>query len=204
MAYKKWYMFDIQLRDDEKSPFMIQSKVAELAEKYGIPYPQIFGEFKNPKVEDLQKFVGLTNLGKDGEGIVIKNVNFVNKFGDVQYAKIVTQKFKELNGVVFGGNNKHSDSYWEMYIVNKYMTLPRVQKIMNKLQQTIDERLYMKHIPMIINASYHDMLTEEIWDISKKAKKIDFDVLKRISFAKAKQIYVDIINNSLSVAYNQK
>lgn len=199
-AYKKWYMFDIM---DDNDKFLTTDEVDMIAKKYGIPHPKLFGIFENPTVEQLQKFVGVSELGKDGEGIVIKNFDFVNKFGDLQYAKIVTQKFKELNGVTFGGNNKHSDTYNEMYVVNKYMTLPRVQKIMNKIQPTIDERLDMKHIPRIMESAYHDMLTEEVWDIQKKSRKIDFGALQRLCYAKAKQIFIDIINDSVSVADRQ-
>ena len=113
---------------------------------------------------------------------------------------MVSEKFKEENAVTFGGNNKHSETYWEVYITNKYVTLGRVQKVMNKIQPEIDEKLDMKHIPRICGTVYHDVLTEEIWDIAKKAKRINFDALKRIIYKKAKQVYVDILNGSVSVA----
>lgn len=195
-AYRKFYLFDILVNDS----WVSTEQVNAIAEMYGIPRPKYFGEFTKPTVEQLTAFVGQSELGKDGEGIVIKNRVFIDKFGNNQSAKIVTENFKELNGVTFGGNNKHSDTYMEIYIMNKYMTLPRVQKIMNKLQPTVDKRLDMEHLPMIMNASYHDMLTEEIWDIQKKADAISFHALKRVCSAKAKQIFVDIINDSISVA----
>ncbi|HRF70617.1 MAG TPA: RNA ligase family protein [Candidatus Pelethenecus sp.] len=198
LAYRKWYMFDIF--DKNKNRWLNTEEVNHITDTYGIFRPKYFGVFVNPTIEELKEMVGVSDLGKDGEGIVIKNRAFINKFGDNECAKIVTEKFKELNGVVFGGNNKHSDTYWEMWVVNKFMTLSRVQKIINKLQPTIDRRLDMQHLPMIMGACYHDMLTEEIWDIQKKAKKIDFTALQRISYAKAKQIFIDIINDSISVA----
>ena len=58
----------------------------------------------------------------------------------------------------------------------------------------------MKHIPRIIGTVYHDLITEEAWEIANKAKKIDYDTLKRICQKKAKQVYIDILNDSLSVA----
>ena len=51
---------------------------------------------------------------------------------------------------------------------------------MNKVQPEINEKLDMKHIPRIIGTVYHDLITEEAWDIANKAKKIDYDTLKRI------------------------
>jgi RNA ligase-like protein len=195
-AYRKFYLFDI-LVDGE---FMETDMVNYYANMYDIPHPQFFGNFENISVERLKEFVGQTTLGKDGEGIVIKNRKFVDKFGNNHCAKIVTENFKELNGVTFGGNNKHSDVYMEMYIVNKYMTLPRIEKIMHKMQPMVDKRLDMEHLPMIMGAAYHDMLTEEIWEIAKKADVVSFKALRRVCYAKAKQIFVDIINDQVSVA----
>lgn len=180
--------------------YLPQKQVAEIAMLYGMEYPQVFGEFSNPELDAIRTFVGQTNLGDKGEGVVLKNLEHRDKWGNHCHAKIVTEAFKEDNGITFGGNNKHSDTYWEMYITNKYMTLPRIQKIMNKVQPEIDERLDMKHIPRITSQAYHDMLTEEIWEISKKVGTIDFKVLKRVAVKKAVQIYKDILNDSISVA----
>lgn len=196
-SYRKWYMFDIITAD---GVFLPHDMVRDLGEKYGIETVPYHGTIENPTLEQLDAFVGKTILGDRGEGIVIKNLGFKNAFGDLVYAKIVTESFKEDNAVVFGGNNKHSDTYNEVYVVNKYMTLPRVQKIMNKLQPVIDEKLDMKHIPRICETAFHDMMTEEIYAIQKDVSGVDFKVLRRIAFKKSKQIFVDILNDSISVA----
>ena len=146
------------------------------------------------------EFVGQSNLGKDGEGVVIKNPTFINQFGDYSYAKVVTQRFKETNAITFGGNNKHSETYWEMFIVNKYATLARVKKIMNKIQPTIDKRLDFEHTSRVAGTCYHDMLTEEIWDIAKKAAVVNFRQLKRLASKKFIQIYHDVLREDVSVA----
>ena len=91
---------------------------------------------------------------------------------------------------------KFVDSY---NICNKYITLPRVQKIMQKLSSEIGD-LDKKDTPRVLQTVYHDMLSEEIWAISKKAKTVDFDTLKRVCNKKTRQIFHDILNNSLSIA----
>jgi hypothetical protein len=194
-AYKKFYLFDVLTEDGD---YWTMGEVETEAEKYGINYPEIFdyGKFTEEKI---QEFAGKTNLGTVGEGVVLKR-DFTNKFGDKAYAKVVTQKFKEDNAITFGGNNKHSETYWEMYVVQKYCTLSRVQKIMNKIQPEIDEKLDLKHIPRIIGTCYHDMITEEAWEIASKVGAIDFNALKRLANKKFVQIYKDIIGNNLSVA----
>lgn len=202
LAYRKFYLFDItEVKDGEEvEEFKTAEEVYAIAKQYGIPTPEHFGTFIDPTEEALKDFVGKTVLGEIGEGIVIKNHAFRDKFGNHNYAKIVTQKFKEDNAITFGGNNKHSDTYWEMYIVNKYVTLGRVQKVMHKLEPTLDERLDLKHIPRIAGTVYHDMLTEEIWEIAKKVQAVDFKKLQNLAQRKAIQIYKDILNGDVSVA----
>lgn len=207
-AYQKFYLFDILDRnrfEEDFEPeklagmFIDTDDVASIADFYGIPRPQIFGKGKITEKE-AEEFVGKTNLGTVGEGVVIKADNFVNKFGGHSYAKIVSQQFKEDNGITFGGNNKHSETYGEMYVVNKYATLARVEKVMNKLQPLIDERLDLEHIPRIANTCYHDMLTEEIWEIAKKVPALNLKDLKRLANKKFIQIYKDKINGDVSIA----
>ena len=185
-AYKKAYLFDIY--DGEK--YLPQDEVIEVGKKYGIETVPYHGILENPTLEQLNEFVGKTEFGDRGEGIVIKNLDFVNKFGDVVYAKIVTESFKEDNAVVFGGNNKHSDSYWEMWVVNKFMTLGRIEKIINKIQAVLPEGevIGLKHTPRVAGTAYHDLITEECWEIANKTSQINFTILKRVEMKKAIQI----------------
>lgn len=196
-VYGKIYLFDIY--DTTEKRFYSQASVQEVAGVLGLEYPHVFAEGVMTE-EQIKEFVGKSNIAPAGEGVVLKALDFVNKFGDLSYAKLVTQKFTEDNATVFGGNNKHSETYWEMYIVNKYCTLARVQKIMQKLQSELDRRLDMEHIPRIAQTCYHDMITEEIWEIQSKVPIVNFKELKRLSNKKFIQIYKDILTNSLSVA----
>lgn len=197
LAYRKFYMFDIH----DGSVFLNADDVQEIAAAYGIESVKHFGCFENPTEAQLMDFVGKSFIADKGEGIVIKRDDFINQFGERVCAKIVTENFKEDNAIVFGGNNKHSDTYWEVWIVNKYMTVPRIQKIMNKIQPEIDKKLDLEHCPRIANTAYHDLLTEEIWEIQAKAGKIDFGALKRIATKKAIQIYKEIITGDISIAH---
>lgn len=197
-AYRKIYLYDVY--DEKEESYWSQRGVKEAAQQMGLEYPEIFAEDVVMTTEDILPFVGKSFVAANGEGVVIKNVEFTNKFGDNVYAKVVHEKFKESNAIVFGGNNKHSEAYNEMYIVNKYCTLGRVQKIMQKLQNVTEKRLDMEHTSQIAGTCYHDMITEEIWGIIKRTTLIDFRRLQRLSYKKFIQIYHDILNNSLSVA----
>lgn len=189
-VYKHFYLFDIEYDGSWLSP----KNVSDYACNYDIKYPETFGVFDNPTIEQLTALVGKSILGVKGEGIVIKNPTFVNSFGDKVYGKLVADSFKEDAAIGFGGNDKHAAHYGEMYIANKYITLGRVTKVYDKLRPIINEPLDMKHIPRINESVYYDMLTEEIYDIQKKINIVNFNVLKRIVGKKTKQIYVAMIN----------
>jgi hypothetical protein len=200
-AYKQFYLFDITIvSDEEVEEFLPKAVVRQVGKMYGFNMPTYHGEFYNPEVDALMEFVGKSTIGPEGEGVVLKNHDFIDAFGNRTYAKIVTENFKENNAVTFGGNNKHAEAYSEMYVVNKYMTLGRVEKIMNKVQPEINEKLDLKHIPRISNSAYYDMLTEEIWEIQSKVQNLNLVTLKRIATKKAIQIYKDILLGSISVA----
>ena len=195
-AYRQFYLFDVQTPSGE---YWTTREVELVAESFGIRYPTIFAYGKLTE-EEIREHVGKTAIGDKGEGVVIKRAGFVNKFGNHCYAKIVTQAFNEDNALVFGGNNKHSETYWEMFVVNKYCTLPRVQKVMNKLQPIIEERLDFKHTTRIAGTCYHDMITEECWEIASKVPILDYRQLKKLASKKFIQIYHDLLNGTVSVA----
>lgn len=180
-AYKKFYLFDIYF----EGALINAELMYACANDCGIQTVPYVGTFNNPTVEELKALVGKSALGESGEGIVIKNMNFLNKFGDLCYAKMVCENFQESSKAAIVDNDKES------YIVSKYMTVGRVVKIMNKLQPEINERLDMQHIPRICNSAYHDMITEEIWEITKKVDVINFKVLAKLSFLKAKELYIN-------------
>lgn len=199
-AYKKMYLFDIYR--DEKDEYVEQWMVKAIAKELDLEYPQIFAEEQQLTEEQIKEFVGKSMIpdAANGEGVVIKRQGWKSKFGDHCYAKVVHEKFKESNAIVFGGNNKHSETYWEMYVVNKYCTLGRVKKIMQKLQPEIDHRLDMKEIPQVAGRCYHDLVTEEAWEIFNKVPALDLKKLKMLCTKKFVQIYKDVLTNSISIA----
>ena len=187
-CYRKFYLYDIWVGDR----MMLPDDVMFMAEEWDIQHVHKFAKLLNPTLEELNEYIGKSVLGEKGEGIVIKNPKFKNKFNRMEYAKIVTEEFKEANSIIFGGNNKTSDLYWEQYIMNKYITIPRVKKAIDSL----DHNATMEDTARIGNTAYHDMLTEEIWSIQKKVKSVDFKSLQRLCIKKAIMLYHDILNNN--------
>lgn len=199
-AYKKMYLYDIY--DDESGLYLPQEGVEQIAKNLDLEYPKIFAKDRMVTLEELTEWVGksLIEGATQGEGVVIKNATYKNKWGNHVYAKKVHEKFKESNAIVFGGNNKHSETYWEMYVVNKYATLGRLTKIMQKIQPEINHKLSYEDIPRVTSMAYYDLLTEEIWEIASKVVALDFKKLKSLVSKKFTQMFKDKIENTISIA----
>lgn len=197
-SYKQFYLYDIENTDGGRYAL---EEVYRIGEEYGIKTAFLFSTKENPTLEEIQSYAGKSVLGLKGEGVVIKNFEFINKFGDTQYGKYVTQEFKEDNAITFGGNNKHSETYWEMYFVNEFVTTPRLNKILSKFESMSEERLDMKHIPQIMGMMYHDIITEECWAIAKKVNKpFSFKAFENLVKRKVKQMYINHLTGDISVA----
>lgn len=200
LNYKNFYLFDIEIDDKVISI----EDMYNIAKNFDIKTAHLFEIKENPTLDDIKKYAGKSVLGAKGEGVVIKNLNFINKFGDMTFSKYVTQEFKEDNAVTFGGNNKSSETYNEMYYVNKFMTLSRVTKIFHKLE-SMEGRLDMKHIPRIMGMCYHDLITEEAWviaqEMGKSGKFFDFKSFKGLCDKKSKSIFIELLTGDVSVAH---
>jgi len=183
--------------------WLSKQEVAEIATTKNIARPKVFAELESPTLEQIQELAGKSDLGKEGEGVVIRNDAFINVWGDRALAKVVTQNFKENNAITFGGNDKYSDTYVEMKMVSEFMTMARIKKIMLKLQPIVDSTLSIKDTGRVIAMAYHDMFEEELWGFVKKNRKINFMSLQKLANKKSARIYSDLLNGHESVAYEK-
>jgi len=202
-SYGHFYLFDVENSDGDVAPI---DTVDEIAQSYSIRAPHYHGLFTNITMEEVKLLAQNSALGEKCEGVVIKPVDFVNQYGERTYAKYVNEDFKEDNGVTFGGNNKHSDTYIEMKYANKYVTLPRVQKIVKKVEATLEgpRGMEMKNIPQVMGVVFYDVMTEEGHNMAKELAKsnysFSFKSFKRICDKKTKSIYKEILTGDISVA----
>ena len=202
-SYGHFYLYDIVYSNSEHKTWVDTLDVAKYAEEFNIKFPFLFGYGKFTE-EEIRAFVGQSKIGERGEGVVIKTNLFENKFSDgAVYAKLVTESFIEDNSVVFGGNSKYSELYWEQYISNKYMTLSRVKKIVQKTETVLERPLTKADTARVSSTAYHDLITEEIWEIQKNVPEIKFKALKRICIKKAVFLFHDLLDGFNSVAYEE-
>lgn len=190
-AYNHFYLFDIEV-NWERIEF-------ESIEWYNIKTPHLFWVLENPTKSDLDKFIWKSMIWPVWEWIVIKNYNFINKFWNRNYAKMVSQQFKEDNWVIFWNNTKTDN---EMDITAKYCDWERIRKIMNKIEQNDWVTIEKKYIAQIIWMVWYDIITEEANNISKYWV-VDFNRLKWFITKKVRMLSLNHFEwGAISVAFN--
>jgi len=192
-AWRKFYVFDVM----NAGVYGHFEQYVDGLDQYGIDYLSPIAIVKNGTA-DL--FTGLleknTYLIKDGEGagegIVIKNYDFTNKYGRRVWAKLVTSAFKEKHFKEMGAPILKGADIIEIKIVDKYVTQELVDKVYAKI--SLDGGWSSKMIPRLLQTVFYDLVKEETWEFVKENKnpKIDFGTLQRFTFAKVKKLRSDI------------
>lgn len=196
-AWKRFYVFDITLEYADGSPEYIPYQVYKpLLDEFGIDYIEPLAIVTNPDILSFYDYLDKNDfLVKDGvgEGIVIHNYGFYNKYGRQTWAKIVTDEFKKVHKSNKEVKGVAPVELLEGQIVDNYVTSALVEKEYSKIV-TANDGWNSKLIPMLLSTVYHALITEEMWHIVKKYKnpKIDFKVLQSLCYNKVKQVKSDL------------
>ena len=187
-AWRKFYVFDVMI-DDHYVPYDVY---VPLLTMYRIDFIPLIAKIENPDIDALQKMVKENTYLVDsgiGEGIVIKNYDFKNKYGRITWAKIVATEFKETKG--FSKKEIEAVETVEQQIVNSFVTEAFVKKELAKIE--LVESWSSKLIPKLLNTVFHELIQEEMWNILKRFKnpKIDFKSLNALTISKVKEVLID-------------
>lgn len=190
-AWEKFYIFDVYDTDDGK--YLPYGQYKTILEGHGLEYVPPLCTMKNATYEALVKELGNNGyLIRDGEGvgegIVIKNYNFVNKYGRTVWAKLVTNEFKEKHSKS-QVTDKLMKKIVEEEIINQYITKHLVDKVVDKIV-VVEDGWKSEFIPRLLSTVFYDLIREEMWDILKKFKspKIDFKTLRHLVVNKVKEL----------------
>lgn len=179
--YKKVFVFDIQSKID--GHYMTYEEIKEVCEKYNVIYIPTLARLEKPTIEELMPY--LQNdylLDKDNpncncaEGIIIKNYNYKNKYGEIIWAKIVNSDFKQKarqKKVIV-------ENQFEIDIIEKYLTEDIIDKVYYKLIADNDNKWNSKLIYKFLGMIFHDFVNECIWQIIKDKRRptINFKILE--------------------------
>ena len=178
-AWNKFYVFDVV---DENGEYLIYEDYSKLLKQYNIDFIPVIAILNNPSYEDLTKYLDkISFLVKDGsgmgEGIVIKNYQYRNRFGHRVWAKIVLDEFKAKHRRI-DVSDVDKNILIEQKIVDKYVTKSLVEKEYAKL--CVDEWFDKKLIPRLFSTIYYSLIKEDSWNFVKEFKNptINFKTLE--------------------------
>lgn len=200
-AWRRFYVFDVTTdksdeemkhENDEKFNYLHYNEYKPLLEKLNIDYIPPISVIRNSNYEQLvnqlMKNDFLIEDGKGyGEGIVLKNYDFKNKYGRKTWAKIVTSEFKEKHAKVMGRNPIDGKKMVEEDIADKYVTTAFCEKEYSKIDN--ESGWTSKMIPRLLNTIYYEVVKEESWNFVKENRNpiINFKTLQHFVFAKVRE-----------------
>ena len=187
-AWKKFYIFDaVNKNTGAHLNFNSLNMMCGLSDLTCI---QPIAELDNPTADDILKLARECSylvVSGIGEGVVVKNYNYVNKFGHQVWGKVVVDEFLESKGqkkqkVGLVGRIEGS-------IVEKYVTLALVDKNKAKIE-VANEGWRDNCIGELIGRVWYDLVDEHIVDAISDLKNpiINFKVLRGMTTLKIKEL----------------
>lgn len=194
-AWRRFYVFDVL--DTAAGGLIHYENYKDGLERHCIDYLAPLAQVKNGSLDHYMKALERnTYLIKDGmgigEGVVIKNYTWQNKYGRVTWAKLIGNAFREEHAKAMGAA-EIGGKVTEERIVDEFVTQHLVDKVHAKIVNA-EGGWQSKFIPRLLGEVWHDLVTEEMWEIVKKHKnpKIDFSGLQRFTNMKVKELRRDI------------
>jgi len=184
-AWRKFYIFDVCVDSEDGVEYLPYAVYKPLLEEFGLDYIPLLAEVHNGSYEqfvnllDQNVFLVKDGLGA-GEGIVIKNYSYKNRFGRVTWAKMVRSEFKEIHSKTMGAPIVQGEKMIEEEIVNKYCTTAMIDKEYAKIVAEAGG-WSSKLIPRLLSTVFYTLVSEESWNYIKEFNfpKINYKVLPR-------------------------
>lgn len=195
-AWRKFYIFDVCIdSEDDGLEYIPYDIYKPMLEEFDLDYVPPLAIINNPTYESLIKCLEKTGQfliedGKgNGEGIVIKNYDFYNKYKRQTWAKIICNEFKEKHHKEMGCPEFKAEVMIEEKIVDDFCTQSFIEKEYEKIKLE-KEGWKSEYIPMLLGRVFSELIKEECWNIVKKYKypKVNFKTLNALCINKIKQI----------------
>lgn len=187
-SWRKFYVFDVMIGEE----YVDYEDYAPILENYGVEFIRPLATINNPSQEQLINLLNSnTYLIQDGmgagEGIVIKNYKWRNKFFRQVWAKLVRSDFKDEHRKVMGVGETNGEKQIESTIVDKYVNSTLVDKVYAKIAL---EGWTSKKIPQLLNIVFYDLVKEETWTFIKQHKfpTINFKNLQYLTNQKIRSL----------------
>lgn len=201
-AWRRFYIFDVCIdKGEDEVEYLPYNIYHPLLEEFDLDYIPPLGVVRNGTPEQfihyLEENIFLIQDEKGaGEGIVIKNYDFYNRFGRQTWAKMVTSEFKEKHVRSMRTPQVNDDYIVEEKIIKEFCTEAFIEKEYAKLVNAQDGRFNSKDIPKLLGIIWHEFIVEESWNIVKHFRKpiIDYKLLNSLIVKKIKEVKSDVFN----------
>ena len=164
---KKFYLFSIWNEEGELHKYESDEVVKYEAGRLGIDTVPYFYEGEFISYEHMLSFVGKSDLTVEpntGEGIVVKNVKYFDKYNKQCFVKLVSEKFAEVNKQKAPKNPNIDKEFLDL--IKSVLTKARVEKLLYKLvdEGVLVEDFTIKDLGMILknlgNRAYEDIINK--------------------------------------------
>ena len=193
-AWNRFYIFDVCLDAEDGLEYIPFEIYEQSLKDYNLDYIPPIASIKNGSydqlVDQLEKNVFLIEDGKGaGEGIVIKNYDYKNRFGRQKWAKIVRSEFKEVHTKEMGAASINGKKMVEESICEKYCTQALVDKTFDKIRNE-NGGWTSKYIPKLLGLVWYELIIEESWNFVKEFKNptINYSTLNHFIINKIKEL----------------
>lgn len=182
-AWRKFYIFDVY--HDQEDRFLGYDNYQPLLEDFELDYVPCIREITNGNTERFIDIVTKENtfLVKDGEGvgegIVIKNYSYRNKFGRQCFAKLKTNDFLTNHHKKMGHPVTEQHPV-EAEVVDKLLTNDTISKVLIDICHGETNMFRSQDIPQLLETVWHHFIVEEMYEMCKKFRNptINFKKLK--------------------------
>ena len=196
-VWNRWFVFDMYTEERDAvydvdgihlevdgRPYIPYEEYAPILDRYGIEYVPLIRVIDNPNTQELMKIADEESSWMmaegPGEGIVVKRYDFVNMFGRINWAKVLSARFSTYKMVSRACRYEEKGEVpVEHEIAIHFVTPDLVNKEYAKITESCDdERSYPGRL---LSTVWYCLLTECMYDAVKKYGKptVDFNRLKR-------------------------
>lgn len=211
-AWRRFYVFDVW--DTRAETYVSFETYGEPMAAMGIDVITPLAIIEDPSSEQLAGLRdGNTYLIQDdagaGEGVVLKNYNWSDRFGRQPWAKMVRNEFKDANRAAFGAGKSQGQKTVEREIVDRYCTPAFIRKEWAKVCHAVADEFgeydvrdadgevprefiegnRHRIIPRFLGTLYLTLIEEETRAFVKRFKNpiVDFGKLQKLTINAAKR-----------------
>jgi hypothetical protein len=209
-AWRRFWIFDAWT---PSTGYVALERYAPVLDVLDLDWIPPLATIDNPDEEIVLKHLNAnTFLMADGaglgEGVVLKNYDWKNKYGRQPWGKVVRNEFKDDARTKFGAPELKGRSVIEGKVAEKYVTQPLVDKIRAKIRleianredvpnaeyDAIDETYRKEMIPRLLQTVYTDVVNEEAWAFVREFKDptVNFKSLRAHVYRLTKKFAQDL------------